>query len=229
MADVFDIYREEFRERVLGGRPRSILEVGSGDGTFLKSVQGSAMRLCGLDPSEEHVAALKADGFEAVKGSAEALPFAEGEFDVVVFSFTPHHIADWTAGLNEALRVARHSVEILDIWYDDTIADQRTTHALDRWLKAIDRSGGMVHNDPLSPGALLEPVMTRRDATFDYVCRRVSSRTNIEEIMTTGREYLAKVDNDPALAKEFDELIAAARRDGMTDEGAILMTIEKGR
>jgi len=229
MADVFDIYRQEFRERVLGGRPRSILEVGSGDGSFLKSVQGEPTRLCGLDPSDDHVAALKADGFEAVKGSAQSLPFADGEFDVVVFSFTQHHIADWAAGLNEALRVARHSVEILDVWYDDTIADQRTTHALDRWLKTIDRRGGMVHNDPLSPGELLAPVMMRREMTFDYVCRRVSSRTNIEETMTLGRDYLAKVDNDPALAKEFEQIIADARRDGMTDEGAILMTIEKGR
>lgn len=229
MADVFDIYRQEFRERVLGGRPRSILEVGSGDGAFLKSVNGEAMRLCGLDPSEQHISTLNGNGYEAVKGSADKLPFADGEFDVVVFSFTPHHIADWAAGLNEALRVARHSVEILEVWYDDTIADQRTTLALDRWLKRIDRRGGMVHNNALSPGELLAPVMARRDATFDYACRRVSSRTNIEEILTLGRDYLAKVDNDPTLAKEFEQIIADARRDGMTDEGAILMTIEKGR
>ncbi len=229
MADVYDIYRQEFRERVLGGRPRAILEVGSGDGAFLKTVQSEASRLCGLDPTDDHVSALRAEGFEAVKGSAHALPFADGEFDVVVFSFTPHHLADWGAGLNEALRVARHSVEILDVWYDDTIADQRTTHAFDRWLKTIDRRGGMVHNDTLSPGELLAPVLGRRDTTFDYVCRRVSARSNIEETMELGRTYLARVDNDHTLAKEFEQIIAAAHRDGMTDEGAILMTIEKGR
>ena len=229
MSEVYDIYREEFRERVLDGRPRSILEVGSGDGSFLKTVQGEASRLCGLDPSEDHVSALRAEGFEAVKASAYPLPFADGEFDVVVFSFTPHHLADWGAGLNEALRVARHSVEILDVWYDDTIADQRTTHAFDRWLKTIDRRGGMVHRDTLSPGELLAPVLGRCDTTFDYVCRRVSARSNIEETMALGRTYLARVDNDQALAKEFEQIIAAAHRDGMTDEGAILMTIEKGR
>ncbi len=227
MADIFDNYRDEFRARILGGRPRTLLEVGSGDGAFLRTVKGEVDRLCGLDPNAEHVSALRAEGFESVQGSAEHLPFAEGEFDVVVFSFTPHHVADWSAGLNEAMRVARHSVEILDVWYDDTFADQRTTHALDRWLKAIDRRTGMVHNDTLSPGEVLAPAVVRRGVTYDYACRRIASPVNIDEMLTQGRNYLAKVDNDPVLAKQFDDIIASGRRDGMTDEGAILMTIEK--
>jgi SAM-dependent methyltransferase len=229
MADVYEIYREEFAARVLSGRPRSILEVGSGDGSFLETVKGKIGRLVGLDPDAERVSGLHADGYEAVKGTAEKLPFADGEFDVVVFSFAPHHFADWGLCLNEALRVARHSVEILDIWYDDTIPDQRTTHALDRWLKAIDRRGGMVHLDTLTPGDMLAPLAGREDVTFDYICRRVASPTNIDEMMAHGRDHLKKADNDPALAREFDEIIAAGRRDGMSDEGAILMTIEKKR
>ena len=43
-----DIYRDEFRQRVLSGRPRSILEVGAGGGAFLKTVVGEAGRLAGL-------------------------------------------------------------------------------------------------------------------------------------------------------------------------------------
>ena len=123
--------------------------------------------------------------------------------------------------------MARHSVEILDVWYDDSFADQRTSHALDRWLKAIDRRGGMVHNDILSAGELLAPVLVLRGATYDYACRRIASPVSIEEMMTLGRRYLAKIDNDPASAQQFDDIIASAHRDGMTDEGAILMTIEK--
>lgn len=226
MADIFDNYRDEFRARVLGGRPRSILEVGSGDGAFLKTVLGAVGRLAGLDPTEDAVAKLRGEGFEAVQGSAERLAFADGEFDVVVFSFTPHHIADWHGALNEAMRVARNGVEILDVWYDDTVADQRTTHDFDRWLKTIDRRGGMIHNDTLTPGELLAPVQARRGATYDYACRRIASPVNIEEMVTLGRNHLAKVDNDPILAKQLDDIIAAAHRDGMTDEGAILMTIE---
>ena len=229
MADIYDDYRDEFRRRVLAGRPRSILEVGAGDGAFLRTVKGQVDRLTGLDPSADNVAALKMDGFEAVEGIAERLPFADGEFDIAVFSFTPHHVSDWGAALNEALRVARNGVEILDVWYDESIADQRTTAALDRWYKTIDRRTGMVHNDFLLPGAMLAPVIARRDITYDYACRRIASPLNIAETMEHGRAKLAKVDNDPALSREFEEIIAAGHRDGMSDEGALLMTIEKRR
>ncbi|HJU41128.1 MAG TPA: class I SAM-dependent methyltransferase [Tahibacter sp.] len=224
-----DIYREEFRARVLGGRPRSILEVGAGTGAFLKTVKGETARLMGLDPSPENIAQLRLDGFDAVEGSAERLPFADGEFDVVVFSYTPHHVNDWSAALHEAMRVARNGIEILDVWYDETIPDQRTSQALDRWSKAIDRRTGMVHHDTLPPGKMLEPILTWRDVTYDYVCRRIASPLVVDETMHHCREQLAKVGNDAALARELDELIAAGSRDGMSEEGAIMVTIEKQR
>jgi SAM-dependent methyltransferase len=224
-----DIYRDEFRARVLSGRPRSILEVGAGDGAFLRTVVGEAGRLTGLDPSADNVAQIRMAGFEAVEGVAERLPFQDGAFDVVVFSYTPHHVRDWTAALHEALRVARNGIEILDVWYDETIADQRSTQAYDRWCKTIDRRTGMVHNDTLPPGTMIAPVATWRDITYDYVCRRVAAAANIDETIAYAQAQLAKVQNDAALAREFDDILAAARRDGMTDEGAIMMTIEKRR
>lgn len=229
MPDISDNYRDEFMARVLSGRPRSILEVGSGAGTFLRMVAGDVHRLVGLDPDDEHNSALQAEGFEMVKGNGEVLPFADGEFDVVVFSFTPHHMTDWAVALNEALRVARHSVEILDVWYDETVADQRTALAFDRWLKQTHRRTGQVHHDSFTPGALLAPVVARRELTYDYVCRRIACASNIEETLATGRKHLAKVDNDAALSAAFDAIIADARRDGMSEEGCIQMTIEKGR
>ena len=229
MTDVYDDYRDEFRKRVLAGRPRSILEVGAGDGAFLRTVAGHVDRLAGLDPDATNVATLKMEGFEAVEGVAERLPFADGEFDIVVFSLTPHHTSDWNAALNEAMRVARNGIEILDVWYDESIADQRTSAAFNRWYKAIDRRTGMVHNDYLTPGALLQPVIARQDITFDYACRRIASPLDMTETLAYGRAKLATVDNDPELARAFEEIIATGTRDGMSDEGVILMTIEKRR
>ncbi len=222
-----DIYRGEFRTRVMSGRPRSILEVGAGDGTFLRSIKGDVGRLTALDPDADHVAQLKLEGFEAVEGVAESLPFADGEFDVVVFSYTPHHVTDWAAALREGLRVSRNGVEILDVWYDDTIADQRTSHALDRWSKAIDRRLGMVHNDTMPPGAMLAPVSAWRDVTYDYVCRRFATPLHVDETMEHCRAQLGKVENDATLARELETITADGLRDGMTEEGAIMVTIEK--
>ncbi len=229
MAGVEDIYRDEFRARVLAGRPRSLLEVGSGSGIFLRSLKGGIDRLAGIDPNADDVETLRAEGFEVVVGKAEALPFQDGEFDVVVFSFTPHHIGDWSVALKEAMRVARHSIEILEVWYDEGIADQRVAHAYDRWCKEIDRHKGMVHNDTLSPGALLQPIIERRGLTYDYVCRRVSSMCNVDEIEATGRSRLAKAGDDAASKKSFEQIIADARRHGMSEEGCVQMTIELGR
>ncbi len=229
MAGVEDIYRDEFRARVLAGRPRSLLEVGSGSGTFLRSLKGGIDRLAGIDPNADDVETLRAEGFEVVVGKAEALPFQDGEFDVVVFSFTPHHIGDWSVALKEAMRVARHSIEILEVWYDEGIADQRVAHAYDRWCKEIDRRAGMVHNDTLSPGALLLPIIERRGLTYDYACRRVSSMCNVDEIEATGRARLAKAGDDAALKQGFEQIIKDARRHGMSEEGCVQMTIELGR
>jgi SAM-dependent methyltransferase len=186
-------------------------------------------RLAGLDPDGENVENLKAEGLEAFEGKGEALPFADGEFDVVVFSFSPHHMSNWEAALGEAVRVSRHAVEILDVWFDDTVADQRVSHDYDRWKKVIDRRLGMVHLETLSAGDLIAPVVTRRDVTYDYVCRRIAWPSNIGETMTEGRLYLQKAEHDPELARAFDEIMARAGREGMSDEGCIQMTIEKRR
>ena len=230
MAGVEDIYRDEFRARVLAGRPRSLLEVGCGSGTFLRSLKGGIDRLAGIDPNPDDVEALRAEGFEVVLGKAEALPFQNGEFDVVVFSFTPHHMSDWSLALKEAMRVARHSIEILDVWYDDGVADQRVAHDFDRWCKEIDRRAEkMVHNDTLPPGALLQPIIDRRGLTYDYVCRRVSSMCNVDEILSTGRARLAEAGDDATLKQGFEQIIEDARRHGMSEAGCVQMTIELGR
>lgn len=228
MADLYDIYRAEFRERVLGGRPRSILEVGAGSGTFMRSVRDDVIRLAGLDPDREAVDALHAEGFEAMLGSAEKLPFQDGEFDVVVFSFAPHHCSDWAQALREAMRVARHSVEILDVWFDVDVPDQRVAHAFDRWCKEIDRRGGMVHNDTMTAGLLIEPLLGTPGLTYDYVCRRVQAMQDLAEVEDTGRSKLALVGGDPKLAEGLTQILADARRHGISDEGCVQMTIEVG-
>lgn len=229
MPGVEDIYRSEFRARVLAGRPRSLLEVGCGSGTFLRSVRNDILRLVGVDPDVEAVDALTLEGLEASVSEAESLPFRDQEFDVVAFSFVPHHCRDWTVALKEAMRVARHSVEILDVWFDDTIPDQRIAHAFDRWCKEIDRRTGMVHHDVLPPGLLLAPALEVEGLTYDYACRRLSSSWDIDEVEGVGRRYLSKVADDAALSQGLEQILKDARRHGISEEGCIQLTIEINR
>jgi ubiquinone/menaquinone biosynthesis C-methylase UbiE len=68
--------------------PARILEVGCGDGSrlcYLTSKFGH--RTVGVDPSERAVAKARAKGVEAVRSTADSLPFENASFDAVIFGF----------------------------------------------------------------------------------------------------------------------------------------------
>jgi SAM-dependent methyltransferase len=228
MAGVEDIYRSEFRERVLAGRPRSLLEVGCGSGLFLRSVRDDVIRLAGIDPDSEAVDALHAEGFEVSVGHGEALPFRDGDFDVVVFSFVPHHCSAWAVALREAVRVARHSVEILDIWFDESVPDQRVARDFDGWCRQVDRLGGMVHNAPMSPGELLAPLAEKGLLAHDYACRRMSAPWPQDDRDARIAERRALAAQHAGLREDLERILADARRLGMSDIGCVQMTVELG-
>jgi SAM-dependent methyltransferase len=97
--------------RVVGLRPDdSVLDVGSGTGSFLARVRagGHGGRLVALDASPAAVAAASAGAGaadEAVLGSATSLPFADGEFSVVTARHMLYHVDDPVAAVAEASRV----------------------------------------------------------------------------------------------------------------------------
>ncbi|MGD0024469.1 MAG: class I SAM-dependent methyltransferase [Xanthobacteraceae bacterium] len=98
-------------ELLAGSRPR-VLDVGCGDGTFTRQFATLHHgRLAGIDIQERKIekarAAAAAAGvaIEFHKASAEAMPFADSSFDVVMFSNSLHHMADIDLALREAVRV----------------------------------------------------------------------------------------------------------------------------
>lgn len=90
-----------------------LLDIGTGPGWLLRHLAevGPELHLTGLDVSAGMVAAARgnlADLGERVsltEGNAEALPFGDGTFDVVVSSGSVHHWKDQAAGLREVSRV----------------------------------------------------------------------------------------------------------------------------
>jgi SAM-dependent methyltransferase len=69
-------------------RQARVLEIGCGDGSrlaYLARQQG--FRVFGADPSQKAVAKAIERGVEAVRSTAEALPFGEASFDAVIFGF----------------------------------------------------------------------------------------------------------------------------------------------
>ena len=90
--------------------PDALVDVGCGTGSFLARLarNGHLGRLTGVDTSPAAVEALVGvDGVEAVLGDATALPFADGEFDLVTARHMLYHVPDLDAALREARRVLR--------------------------------------------------------------------------------------------------------------------------
>ncbi|MHB1133159.1 MAG: class I SAM-dependent methyltransferase, partial [Chloroflexota bacterium] len=87
-------------------------DVGCGTGHFTRWFAGRGTGTVGLDPSPTMltVAAERAEGPLYVRGSAEAMPFADGSFDLVAFVTSLEFLADPTAALREARRVARRGL-----------------------------------------------------------------------------------------------------------------------
>src|ERR1700693_1870152 len=107
--------REQLRgiQRALGGfEGKRLLNIGCGPGGFNVAAERAGARTWGIDASQEAVAicglrrALGAGGCYAA-AAAEALPFLDGAFDLVICLSTLEHVADIGASLREMVRVLR--------------------------------------------------------------------------------------------------------------------------
>lgn len=66
----------------------SVLEIGCSGGWRLSWLKREAgVRVAGIDPSADAVAAASAKGIDARRASADELPFPNASFDIVVFGF----------------------------------------------------------------------------------------------------------------------------------------------
>lgn len=87
------------------------VDVGSGPGALTAALAGrlGAASVRAADPSEPFVEACRArvPGIDVVVASAEALPFADGTFDVALSQLVVNFMADAEAGVREMARVTR--------------------------------------------------------------------------------------------------------------------------
>lgn len=221
-----EIYRREFRDLVLALQPASVLEIGCGDGQFLRSLGNWRGRLAAIDPQDEKIAELRRQGFEALVGRAEQLDFADNSFDIAVFSYSAHHIGDWAAALNEAARVACRAVAIIDPWRDETWPSQKLGADYDRWSKAIDRMTGEVNNDWFDIERLAGPLRGKNIAkSFSH--RLILADMDPAEVAADGEKQLARVPAETGLRSMLDSILARARSDGISHEGAIMAVFSK--
>jgi ubiquinone/menaquinone biosynthesis C-methylase UbiE len=93
--------------------PASLLDVGCGEGVVTRRMAARAgARATGLDVESPRLRAIWAasPGVDYVVGDAQALPFADDEFDLVSLVEMLQLVADPSRALAEAARVARRAV-----------------------------------------------------------------------------------------------------------------------
>ena len=220
-------YRAKLLHELAALKPRRVLEVGCGIGAFLRSAVGLGAELHGIDPDESLLAALRDEGFSVQRGRAERLEYPDHSFDAVVFSFTAHHIEDWRAAMREAMRVGR-AVVVLDPWYETSIPSQSVAARFDRWCKAIDRAAGMVHNDCMGAATLLEPVRDQLpvlDISINHLL--ILQELGIEHMLELADEQLRNAEQQAQWKSSLSTLVAEARLHGFSDDGAILLLVNR--
>jgi SAM-dependent methyltransferase len=85
------------------GDAKSVVNVGAGTGSY----EPRDRHVVAVEPSELMISQRPPGAAEAIRASADALPFADKSFDAALALLTVHHWPDQIAGLREMARVAR--------------------------------------------------------------------------------------------------------------------------
>lgn len=107
--------------RRAAGSAVSILDVGAGSGTLLKTVQadlyGHSPFLVGVELNHEAAIMIATNGLVATRCDGTSLPFGDDSFDHAYSTLTFHHFTDDEAAavLREMARVSRGRIFVIDL------------------------------------------------------------------------------------------------------------------
>lgn len=100
--------------------PQNVLDVGTGSGLFAEKFAARGLQVTGLDVNPEMLPAARQYVPTGIfqEGVAEKLPFPDGSFDLVFMGLLLHETDDTLAALQEAHRVTRQRLAVLE-WPDE--------------------------------------------------------------------------------------------------------------
>jgi len=223
-----ELYQQAFRAEIAALKPASLCDVGCGAGTLLAHAGERGIAATGIEPDASKVADANGRGLDIRAGTAEALPFPDGAFDLVTFENSLHHVTEIGRALADAMRVARRAVVIVDPWFDLSIPSQRVGDRFERWLKTLDRMTGMVHWDPIAAGEIAG-ACNGSSVTVRHLLQLTPMSTEAFEYYA-GRAEPHK-ETPVYKANGMDQELAAIRKafqgTGISEAGALLMSIVK--
>jgi len=208
----------------------AIIDVGSGTGLASAPLIENGYNVTGVDPSGPMLAVAKERYPQArwVRGTAEALPFDAGTFDVAISGQAFHH-ADARAALAEVKRVLRPR-GIIAIWWkglagDDPVKQLRDSIARDMGVAPLNSNwrGGFrdfYSSELVNPAVRVIP--WRTIVTLSKFLQYERSRKIVhDEFGTSAPEYFERLEarlretlgeGDPVLPLSYVHFLYLARR-----------------
>jgi SAM-dependent methyltransferase len=172
-----------------------VVDVGAGTGKLTRLLPATGARVVAVEPLPEMRALI--EGVEAVAGTAEELPFADGFADVIVAA-QAFHWFDHERALPELHRVLVPEGSLGLIWNSRDLSDplQRAVEELlePYRVDAVAQSEGE-WVEPLEESPLFGPVERRRFPhvlayTGDDLCARVGSTSFVAALPPAERDAL---------------------------------------
>ncbi|MGZ4414860.1 MAG: class I SAM-dependent methyltransferase [Gaiellaceae bacterium] len=176
------------------GSGRTVVDVGAGTGKLTRLLAGTGARVVAVEPVAEMRALI--DGVEAVDGTAEELPFADGSADVLTVA-QAFHWFDLERALPELHRVLRPGGSLALVWNMRDLTDpvQRGVEELLAPLRGVMAARHGRWRAPLAESPLFEDGETREFGhrqlfTTDDLCDRVTSTSFVAAMAADDRGVL---------------------------------------
>jgi ubiquinone/menaquinone biosynthesis C-methylase UbiE len=96
-----------------------VLDIGAGNGRFARALRRSGILITGVDVKDYN-----ATGDPVTLYDGRRLPFDANSFDAVIINSVLHHCDDPDGVLNEALRVSRGRLQVLEDIYSNRLGLQ---------------------------------------------------------------------------------------------------------
>ena len=227
MADNRSHLTDRFFQRLQELQPGSVLDVGCGGGRLLELCRDAGIAAEGVEAEARLVSELSDQGLSVHEGDAAALPKADASFDWVTLRHVLHHLEDVAIALDEACRVARVGVLVAEPWHDTGIPSQALAWRIDLWMKSQDRRLGHTHQENMDAKQIL--ALLPVDSDFDVDCHyyvRLQEQA-LEELDALAAPLLEGLSDGAAERQEFDSLCQEVRRNGITYNGTMIVSIRR--
>lgn len=232
----------ELSKTLKGIHAGKVLDVATGSGGFIHFLLdelGGYDQIVGIDSSERG-AAVFVESFKDrpnvrfIQMDATCMDFPSAFFDTVCMANSAHHFPDPAIVLAEMKRVLRPGGTFLLLeMYRDNQAEPQMTHVLlHHWWAAVDRLGGIVHNETYQRGELVEMAagLGLSEPQFFDLSELDGDPKNpeiLEELNPIFDRYIQRADGHPDLQAQGEALRRRVQEIGFHSAASLVVVARK--